>query len=150
MALLTAQDQLAFCDAVRAAIDLSLSAGNVPDKVIELSIYQGAAENWILARDPNAAGYQTGGGLSDATKYARVQNALIYRTASLLCPAVPAITRDEFGDNEGYTRQALDTARRADELAELATAELNAYLESQPVTASLPAFMTVAPGYRGR
>jgi hypothetical protein len=150
MALLIAQDKLSFCDAVRAAIDISLSDGNIPDKVIELSIYQGAAENWVLARDPNAANYQEGGSAPDSAKYVRVKNALTYKTASLLCPAVPAITRDDFGADEGYSRAALDTAKRADELAELATAELNAYLESQPVTASLPPFMAVAPGYRGR
>ena len=150
MPILAASDQLVFCDAVRAAIDLSLSPDNVPDKVIELSIYQGAGENWVLARDPQAGGYKEGEPGADPTKYARVRNALIYKTASLLCPAVPAITRDDFGDNEGYARQALDTAARADELSDLATAELNAYLEAQPTTASLPTFMTIAPGRRGR
>jgi hypothetical protein len=77
-------------------------------------------------------------------------NAVIYKTASLLCPAVPAITRDGLSSDEGYTRQALDTATRAQELADLATAELSAYLVAEPTTAVLPPFMSVARGYRGR
>jgi hypothetical protein len=150
MPLLTDQDQLKFYDAVRAAIDISLSGGSLPDDIIKMSIYQGAAENWVLARDPNAGNYKEGGSSPDAGKYSRVMNAVIYKTASLLCPAVPAITRDGLSSDEGYTRQALDTATRAQELADLATAELSAYLVAEPTTAVLPPFMSVARGYRGR
>ena len=150
MALLSDQDQLAFCNAVRAAIDISLSDGSLPDAIIQMPIYQGAAEDWVLARDLNAASYVDTGAAPDATKASRVNRALIYKTASLLCPAIPAITRDQFGPDEGYTRAAADYAKRADELAGMASAQLDAYLEAAPVTSALPTFITVAPGYRGR
>lgn len=135
--------------AIRAAIDISLSDGNLPDSVIKLSIYQGAAENWVLERDPNAANYAEGGSTPDAAKAAHVVNAAIYRTAALLCPVIPNITRDDFGADEGYTRQAMNYAKRADELTDLASAEIAAYLVAEPTTTQMPPFFTVGQGYRG-
>lgn len=136
--------------AVRAAIDISLSEKNLPDEIIALSIYQGAAENWVIDRDANAETYAPAGAAPSATKWARVQNAAIYKTAALICPAVPNITRDDFGPNESYTRKAMDFDKRAEELTDLASAELAAYLETDPVTSQMPTFFTVGPGYRGR
>lgn len=136
--------------AVRAAIDISISEKNLPDEVIALSIYQGAAERWVLDRDADAETYAPAGAAADAAKWARIQNAAIYRTAALICPAVPNITRDDFGPNESYTRKAMDYERRAEELTDLASAELASYLQADPVTSQMPTFFTVGPGYRGR
>lgn len=136
--------------AIRAAIDISLSERNLPDEIIALSIYQGTGERWVLDRDSDAESYAPAGAAPDATKWARVQNAAIYKVASLICPAVPNITRDDFGPDESYTRKAMDLDRRAEELGDMASAELAAYLETDPVASQLPTFFTVGPGYRGR
>lgn len=141
-------DETSF-DAVRAAIDISLSANDLPDKTIKLSIYQGTAENWVLARDSAAANYKEGGSTPDATKWARVQNATIYKLAALLCPVIPNIIRDDFGENESWQRKPMDYAGRAQELADLAAGELASYLETSPTTAVLPTFFTLGCGRRG-
>lgn len=137
MALITATHY----PAVRAALDVSLTAQVLPDATIALSIYHGAAEAEILARDPLAA-TRTGDELQ------HIQNAAVLLTAALLAAAMPAYTAETFSDYS-YQRK-VDWAARAAELRKRAEAELATVLEPEnPTTASKPTMFTTAPGTRG-
>ena len=137
MALLSAADY----PAIRAAIDVSLTARVLPDSVIGLPIYVDAAEAEVLARDPLAA-TRTGGELQ------HIQNAAVLLTAALLAPALPGYTAEDFSEYS-YQRKT-DWATRAAELRKRAEAELAAVLEPEnPTTASKPTMFTTAPGTRG-
>lgn len=137
MALLSAADY----PAIRAAIDVSLTARVLPDSVIGLPIYVDAAEAEILTRDPLAES-RTGAALQHVT------NAAVLLTAALLAPALPGYTAEDFSEYS-YQRKT-DWATRAAELRKRAEAELAAVLEPEnPTTASKPTMFTTAPGTRG-
>jgi len=137
MALLSAADY----PAIRAAIDVSLTARVLPDSVIGLPIYVDAAEAEVLARDPLAES-RTGAALQHVT------NAAVLLTAALLAPALPGYTAEDFSEYS-YQRKT-DWATRAAELRKRAEAELAAVLEPEnPTTASKPTMFTTAPGTRG-
>lgn len=125
--------------AVRAAIDVGLDSAALPDAVIALPIYQGAAERAIAAKVP-------GWDSLTGDLAARVEAATIYLTAALLCPAVPQLTRETMPD---YAYQALvsDPSARAAQLTRLADAELAVVLGETGQDA-LPTFFTLAYGRR--
>lgn len=128
--------------AIRAALDVSLKTTGLPDAVIALPIYQGAAEAEVLAQDPVAES-RTGAALQ------HVVNAAIFLTAAHLAPALPAITAETIG-KVSYQRD-VDWAARAGELRSRADAELAAVLA--PSTAhrpTPPSMFAVASGRRGQ
>lgn len=65
---------------IRAAIDISLDAGQLPDTIIGLAIYKTAAEQWVAAQ----------------TTYTGTEARLaaILYCASLIAPQVPAVIRE--------------------------------------------------------
>jgi len=128
--------------AIRAAIDVSLDAGMLPDPIIDLDIYAGAAVRDVLAIDSSAES-RTGGELAHA------QNAAVYFAAARIIGALPQITR-ETRDTHSYQRAEVKAAERAAELRSLASAELDAYLATDATTDDIPTLFTTAPGYRGR
>lgn len=131
-------------DAIRKAISLELTTDEIADEVIALSIYQGTAERWVALIDPGIA-TRTG------TELQAVQNAVILKTASLLVAALPFLEREEFGPGEGFTRQKMDRAKTAEQLAARAQAELDSYLNAGSTATStfLPVF-AAGSGGRGR
>lgn len=131
-------------DAIRKAISLELTADEIADEVIALSIYQGTAERWAALIDTEIA-TRTGAELEAA------QNAVVLKTASLLVAALPFLEREEFGQGEGFTRQKMDRAKTAEQLAARAQAELDSYLSAGSTATStfLPVF-AVGSGGRGR
>jgi len=118
MALLTISDY----PAVRAALDISLTSAALPDAIIELDLYAGAATRAIRARDPIAES-RTGDDL------ARVQLAAVLWCAALLVPALPQIASETHGDDT-YRRQTSDPLVFATELRGRAEAELAAVLNA--------------------
>lgn len=138
MSLLSASDY----PAIRAALDVSLKATALPDAVIALPIYQGAAESEVLARDPEAEN-RSGAALQ------RVVNAAIFLTAAYLASALPTITAETVG-RYSYQRDT-DWGARAAELRQRADAELAAVLTPDAAARPLPPGMfAVASGRRGR
>lgn len=127
---------------VRAAIDLTLSAAVLSDAIIALDLFAPSAVREVLAIDPTAES-RTGAELLHA------QAAAAYFAAARLIVALPVVTREA---GLGYTRETrtVDPAARAAELRGLASAELDAYLETTPATADMPSMFTVAHGHRGR
>ena len=89
--------------AVRAAIDISLDASNLPDDVVALPMYAPEAERWVLAMNLVAAGYAPG---SEA--YLKTQVAAIFACAALVVPAVPNLTGEWWGNEARYTRKEFD------------------------------------------
>jgi hypothetical protein len=127
---------------VRAAIDITLGASDLPDSVIALPINLNAADLELKARDPNWAS-RTGDALISLT------NAAIYLTAARLAPAMPQLLSETFGDYR-YQLQAVDWAARAAALRALAEAALDMVLDPGDATSDRPTRFAVASGRRGR
>lgn len=128
--------------AIRAALDVSLKALALPDAVIALPIYQGAAEAEVLARDPLAES-RTGAALQ------HVVNAAICLAAAYIAPAMPALTAEQIGQYR-YQRE-VDWPARAAELRARADAELAAVLTpSTALRPAPPSMFAVASGRRGQ
>jgi len=129
--------------AIRAALDVKLTAATLPDATIALAIYLGAAEAEIVRRDPGAAS-RTGAELQ------HIKNACVLLCAALIAPALPRLTGEELGSYR-YSQQAIDWTVRAAELRMAAERELAAVLTPSTVaTASRPTMFAVAAGGRGR
>lgn len=130
--------------AVRAAIDVSLSTGDLPDATIALGIYHAAAIQDVIARDP-AAESRTDDELE------RVKRAAIYFLAARLCAATVRLTSLSIQTRDmSYSKPAQDPDERAAELRGLAEAEIAAVLTPDEGDYARPTFFAVAPGYRGR
>lgn len=141
MALITVADY----PAVRAALDISLDAAAVPDAVIVLSIYHGAAELDVLARVPDAEGRAE-------PDLSRLRNAVIFLTAAKMARAVPAISAERTPTHE-YTRHEVNWTKRGVELLADAERELaQVTVETPPVeeTDEIPPLFGLASGRRGR
>ena len=91
--------------AIRAALDISLDAANLPDAVIALPQYAGQAELWVKTNEPDAALYMPG-----SEEYIRTTIAAIYACAAYIAPALPNITSESYGDAMRYTRKEVDMA----------------------------------------
>jgi hypothetical protein len=128
---------------IRAAIDISLSSAALPDSIISMSIYQGAAELGVLARDPLAA-------TRIGTDAQHIVNAVIYWTAALLVPAIPKLTREQFDTEYTVNRAQMDPLVQARTLRGLADAELDAVLAAGKTTPERPTMFALAHGCRGR
>jgi hypothetical protein len=140
MAILTS-DQY---PAIRAALDVSLTAQQLPDATIAQDIFAGAAEGELLRRVPDAAS-KTGDDLK------RVKRALVWLTAALLAHSVVRITSMSVQTRDlSYSRQTFDPEEKAAELRSRAEAEIAMLLTPSEATPSRPTMFTVAPGYRGR
>lgn len=137
MSLLTASEY----PAIRAAIDVSLDATLLPDSVIALPIYAGAADTDVQSRDPLWAS-RTG------TALQRLVNAAIYLAAASLCPAIPQIIQEQTTEHT-YQRRSVDWTALAGELRGRAEAELAAVIESD-AQIERPTMFTVGIGRRGR
>lgn len=130
-------------DAIRKAIDVSLTAEALSDAVIALPIYAGQAELDVLARDANAETYEG----VDAAKAQRVRNAAIFLAAARLAPAVPQIKSVALSRSR-FDRTTFDPEKRAAELIGLADAQFAAYLEPEGAVLAVPV-MVSCPGGRG-
>jgi hypothetical protein len=134
-------------DAVRAAIDMSLivSIGSpqvLPDAVIALPTYHGAAEAYVKARDPEYA-------TRTAAETVYLRNAVIFLTASYLVPSIPFLLREDFGDYN-YSR-FLDKGfveRHQAFLRSRAESQISLVTEIDSL-GSFPTAFDVASGYRG-
>lgn len=130
---------------IRAAIGVEVNSRVLPDKVISMSIYLGAAERWALTVDADAA-------TREGDELITLKSAITLKTASLLIKAMPMLLREEFRLGEGFQRQKVDVKERADDLAAQALDAINSYIEptEDERTAVLPVFFDVASGTRGK
>lgn len=137
------------CESVRKAIGIEVTTAQLPDAVIALAIYEGAASLWAKTVDPDVMAKVAGG--TDDQK-AHITNAVVLKTASLLVKAFPFLEEESFGLGHNFKRAKVDKEVLSDSLASRAYEEMAAYLNTdttKPSVAFIPAF-TVAPGYRGR
>lgn len=126
-------------DSVRAALDTKLTEEDLPNSIVAMDIYAGAAELDVLARDPQAESRT-----DDDLK--RVKNAAVYFCAARLAPAIPHLV--ETGDeNNTWRWQQRDWQARAQELRQLADESVNEVLTTDVVR---PKVFSVASGRRGR
>lgn len=140
MPLLTIYDY----PSVRHALDLSLSASDLPDDAIDDPLFLGRAEAWLAAAIPGSADLE-----GDALAHAK--SAIALYTASLLAPSLPSLTAATIDGTGSYQRKAVDWMARAAELRAQASYEVALVLPSDVLLpAPLPTFFTVASGCRGR
>ena len=129
--------------AVRAALDVSLTTEVLPDDVIGLDLYVGAAERDVRYADPLADTYV-------GENAERIKAAAILLTAAYLAPAIPRLSSERLADYQ-YSQQAVDWNALAAHLRARARQELAA-ISSTDVAASValrhPAFAR-ASGTRG-
>jgi len=131
--------------AIRAALDISLDASNLPDAVIALPQYAGQAELWIAANDPNSVSYFPG-----SEERIRTTIAAIYACAAYIVPALPNITSESYGDAMRYTRKEVDMAVLEANLWSRARGALPNLTSSTPQTGKPPArfiFTLATSGY---
>jgi len=115
MAILSTDD----FPSIRGILDTTIEASDLPDAVIALSVYAARAELLLLQRDSLAL-TRTG------VAAQHIKLAAIFFTASLLAPAIPAIT--SFKADEVQYARTIDWGARASELRSLAEAEVDAVL----------------------
>ncbi len=130
---------------IRAALDTSLDTTVLPDSIIALPIYVGAAELEVVARDPDAAS-RTG----DAATH--IKNACVYLAAARLVGAVPQISGETTVGKHTYTRKLQDIDAQVANLRAMAESELAAAVDStvSPASPEVPTFFGRACGRRGR
>jgi len=128
-----------FNPAIRMALHSSLTTEALPDAMIALNIYLGAAEAEILRRDPDAAS-RTG------TELIVVQNAAVLMTAALLAPAVELMQSEYIpGGGYRYQRPEVNWKERAALLRQRAESELTTLLSpSSPSLSARPTLFAVA------
>jgi hypothetical protein len=133
MALITADE----FPAVRAAINVELDEVGLPDNIIALPIYLGAADNEVKRRDPLWTTRTT-------AELRRLKNAVIYLTAARIVIALPRPNAEAFGQRYSYKIDQLSAAQLSSSLEAFADSEINAVLTpgsdetlEQPITFSL-------------
>jgi hypothetical protein len=129
-------------DAVRALLDTSLTASELPDATVALDPFAPAAGRWVLERVPNAESL-TGDDLQ------RAKDAAAYEAAARLAPALPSLTREELTGVAQVQRAAVDRQAQAAELHGRAVATL-AGITTQQYAPAKPTFIAAACGGRGR
>jgi hypothetical protein len=133
---------------VLAALDSRLtggSGGDVPDSMLDRSIYSKAAIQDVLDRHSTAAAE------TNETKQERITRAAVYFCAARLAPAVVRITSLTVQTRDAsFSRQTFDPTKRAAELRQMAEEELAEVLTPSEETPHRPTMFTVARGYRGR
>lgn len=127
---------------IRAAIDVSLDAETLPDTIIDLDLYAGAAMRDVLARDPLAES-------RSGAELLRAKSAAVLFAAARLIGSLPQVFKETRADHS-YERDKIDSSARAAELRALAEAELASYLDPGDLTSTRPPFFRLAHGYRGR
>src|SRR5215208_7000336 len=85
-------------DAVRAAIDVSLTAARLPDALIQSDMYGKAAIAEVKKRVPGAES------ITDATQVLHLKNAINLLTAAYLVPAVPFVFKQQTAEGDAYQR----------------------------------------------
>lgn len=132
--------------AIRAAIDVQLDASSLPDGIIGLDIYIGAADDDVLEIDPTAES-RTGDEL------VLVKRAAIFFAAARLCPAVVRLTSVSAQARDiSYARATFDPEQRAEELRNKARETLDQLVDATtdpPSLARRPTMFAVASGRRG-
>jgi hypothetical protein len=131
--------------AVRAALDISLDAANLPDAVIALPQYAGQAELWVAANDPNAIIYFPG-----SEEHIRTTIAAIYACAAYIVPALPNITGETYGDALRYTREKTDMHGLEASLWARARASLPSLATSMATNGHAPARFVFTLASRGQ
>lgn len=132
-------------DQVRKALDVSLTATSLPDDVIDLPIYAGAARDQVLAAQPDAESLDP---VTDAARWQAALAALAYLTAARLAPALPQVTTRQVGDVR-VSREKWDAAAAEARLRKLAAGSL-AILTGTVAGERGTAHFWVVPGRRGR
>jgi hypothetical protein len=129
---------------VRDALDTELDTNSLLDATIARNIYSGAADQDVLALDPDAE-TRTG---EDAN---RIQRAAVFFCAARLAPVVlrilnlSALTRDL-----RYSKPTFDPDERANELRGMAVEEINEVLVPGGLAESMPRMFSSASGTRGK
>lgn len=130
--------------AVLACLDTKLTSSDIPDTMLDRTIYKAAAIQDVTDLYPTAASETV------AAKQVKITRAAIYFCAARLAPAAVRITSLSVTTrDQSYSRQTYDPAERAAELRALATAELADIVTPADETPNMPTMFALAMGRRG-
>lgn len=127
---------------VRAAIDISLTEKMLPDEVIAMDQFAGAAERQVRRLDPSAD-------TRTEAELTRLRTAVVLYTAAFLVPSIPDITLEQVGGAFRYEREKTDLDKKIANLLSRAAAEVDAVLYPSEDALGMPTMFTYAPGDRG-
>ena len=129
--------------AIRAALDVLLTKSQLPDSIIQMDIYQNAADQDVIELVPDAES-KTGQDLT------HVQNAAVLFCAARLAGAVTRVTSQTItAQDVSYSRETFDPTEKAGELRRMAREELEKLGEGTAVR-SRPDMFVRATGSRGQ
>lgn len=134
---------------IRAALDPTLDASNLPDSVIDLDIYRGRAEEWVISRNPAAASYA---GAVDGYSRA-MRRAAVLATAAYLAVNPPQLLTETFGQKYSYRRAEVKTQDLAADLWAAANDQITLSLPPDAATPNyggMRPFFVTATGRRGQ
>jgi hypothetical protein len=132
-------------DSIRAALDIGLTAEDLPDAVIDLPIYSPAAEAEVLRWVPTAETLA-------APQRDRAVRAAILFCAGYLAGAAPQIAQDQVAGDARTVWSTFDAAARQEDLLGRAEEQVSILLREVDEASFpfRPRFFTLAPGRRGR
>jgi hypothetical protein len=131
--------------AILATLDTKLTDADIPDSLLDQTIYKAAAIQDVVDIYPAAASETV------VANQVRITRAAIYFCAARLAPAAIRITSLNVSTRDmSFSRQVFDPVKRAAELRAMAQDELAEILTPSDETPSMPTMFTVARGYRGR
>lgn len=126
---------------IRSAIDVSLTADDLPAVVIGGLLYGVAADAEIKRRDPQ---WQTRTGTDQLNLLA----AAVLLTAAYIAPALPQLNSERWPEGYSYERQT-DYDGRAAELRSRALGLIDQIVNPDNPQAAMPPFFAKACGRRG-
>jgi hypothetical protein len=130
--------------AVRAALDTTLTADELPDSTINLPLYAGEADLTVRTLVP------TWEDMVSVDQLARLKSAAIYFCAALLAPAVPRFNKESVGGGDhSYSTDNPSAQEMATLLRARAMGQLTALTPTEN-TPRVPVLFTVAPGGRAQ
>ena len=133
-------------ETVRKAIEVTLSADDLPDQVIAQDQYAGEAERQVLALAANLAPGITVARGTDGWRQLETAAALL--CASLIVGAIPQLNSESFADYS-YARVPLDPLATANKLLTRALALVADVVEVDIILSARPPAMILALGGRG-
>ncbi len=130
-------------DAVRQAIDATLTIARLPNELIESDLYGNAAIAEIKRRVPNADD------ITDATKVLNLKNAVNLLTAALIIPVVPFVFKQQTAEGDSYQRSEIKPDELIAKLLGRVDGLIDGVLDPEEQESDLPVFFGLARGRRG-
>src|SRR5947209_9760989 len=132
-------------DEIRAAIQIDLTAEDIPDEIIDQDQFSGAAERyvWMLVGQMTSIPPLRG-----TTAWPALVTAAVLFCAARLVTSLPQLTAENFA-GYSYSRKPIDLEAKAVQLAQRGMSSLTLAIGNDLIGTLRPGDMWLAPGGRG-